>query len=69
MLNKAFVDTNATWLSNFRQDAKVSQSDTEVCMLLGTVSQTSSQSIVSQHNFDLAVIQDELVALDFLSAS
>lgn len=60
--------TDATWLSNFRQDATASQSDTEVCILLETVSQTGSQSIISQHNFDLAVIQDELAALDFLSA-
>lgn len=69
MLNRTFVDTDTTWLSSFRQDAEVSYSDTEVCILLETLSQTSSQSIISQHNFDLAVTLDELVALDFLSAS
>lgn len=69
MLNKAFVDSDASWLSNFRQDAEASQSDTEVCILLETVFQTGIQSIISQHSFDLAVIQDELVPLDFLSAS
>lgn len=62
MLSKAVVDTDTIWLSNFRQDANSSLSDTELCILLQMVSQTSSQSIISQHSFALTVIQDELAA-------